>query len=237
MFYSDVCTLWYTLQSMHANTHPNPLLTQTLGLQAFAIGSEYTFVLLQCLLTLAHIAKHVCQHASKPIANANTWVASIRHWSIPLYYSDVHAPWHTSRSMRGNTHCRCVDANAGVTNVSAPWHTSQSLPWQMVPAFANAGKPTLEYTLITPMLARFCCLLEGRCISLLPSLFLLFTGLFLGLLYCSIKCLMSQSSQLLWPRSQSYLLLRPGSQSSRLFWSSSQSYFLLRLGSQSSWLL
>jgi hypothetical protein len=38
LYYSNVCMTWHTLQSMHANMHPNPLLMQTLGLQAFAIG-------------------------------------------------------------------------------------------------------------------------------------------------------------------------------------------------------
>jgi hypothetical protein len=40
----------------------------------------------------------------KSIANADTWVASIRHLSIPLYYSDVYVPWHISQSMLANTH-------------------------------------------------------------------------------------------------------------------------------------
>ncbi len=35
----------------------------------------------------------------KPIANANTWVTSIHHWSLPLNYSDVCVPWHTLQSM------------------------------------------------------------------------------------------------------------------------------------------
>ncbi len=136
---------------------------------------------------------------------------------ILLYYSNVPVPWHTLQ----NDACQhalplWMQTLGSQTerHVNAPWHTMQKCALSNAPSVCKCWKANIGvHFCIALMLARFYCLLEGRCISLLPSLFLLFSGLLLGLLYCSIKCMMSQSSQL--TRSQSYLLLWPGSQPSR----------------------
>jgi hypothetical protein len=163
LYYSNVCTPWHAKARKHG------------------VIQRYTPMVNACNPSVRISDGFGCVVATSRSMCATTHqnpllmgVTSICHWSIPLYYSNACVPWHTSQSMHANKH------HGGV---STPWHTLQSVPWQMLPAFANAGRLTSEYIFITPMLARFCCLLEGRCISLLPSLFLLFTGLLLDLLY------------------------------------------------------